>query len=185
MRCNDTIDGQIGCEGKCDASRLIDTRFPLCEENGCKEGYYNVEGICYPCTTNSPHCIKCSYKAGSQNSGKWFTCLECEGGNNGIYRPRSDGKCYECFILHCLRNEYIPGTNDCICKKCEDGYYLSDSSHKCKNCGYISESIPGGKYSKYYCPDDGKDYSSTKSCSCNNGYTLKNQNDCISCPSNL
>ena len=184
VSCNDTMDGQIGCEGKCDASRIIDTRIPLCEENGCKEGYYNVEGICYPCSINSPNCTKCSYLATSENSGKWFTCLECEGGKNGIFRPHIDGKCYECFILHCLQNGYIPGTNDCLCKKCEDGYYLSNSNHTCKPCGNIFESIPGGKCSQYYCPDDGKNYSYTKSCSCNSGYTLINESICISCPSN-
>ena len=101
VSCNDTIDGQIGCEGKCDASRLIYTGIPLCEENGCKEGYYNVKGICYPCSINSPHCIKCSYIAPSENSGKLFTCLECEVGENGTYYIiHSDGKCHECFIDH-------------------------------------------------------------------------------------
>ena len=94
IRCDDETHGQIGCEGKCDTSRIIDTRIPLCEENGCKEGYYNVEGICFPCSINSPNCTKCSYNAISEDSGKWFTCLECEGGKNGIFRPHSDGKCY-------------------------------------------------------------------------------------------
>ena len=184
LRCNDEKDGQTGCEGKCDASRIIETRIPLCEENGCKEGYYNVQGICYQCSIGSAKCIKCSYEALSPNSGKVFKCLECEGGKNGDYRPGSDGKCYTCFIYYCEKNEYIPGTDDCVCKKCIDGYYLSNSNHQCSQCGYRTTYYEGGYCREYYCPDDGKDYSSTKTCTCYNYYALSKQNTCVHCPNN-
>ena len=41
VTCDDEKIGQIGCE-----SCYIKNEKILCNENGCKEGYYNVEGIC-------------------------------------------------------------------------------------------------------------------------------------------
>ena len=44
LACDDKIYGQVGCGGNCDSSNYIVTRNVFCEENGCKEGYYNLNG---------------------------------------------------------------------------------------------------------------------------------------------
>ena len=47
LRCNDQVYGQIGCEGNCDASKYAKITNIICDN--CKEGYYNIEGICIQC----------------------------------------------------------------------------------------------------------------------------------------
>ena len=64
IKCDDEIYGNIGCEGNCDGSNYMERlRNVLCEENGCKEGYYNLDGICHQCSIGSDYCIKCTYIA--------------------------------------------------------------------------------------------------------------------------
>ena len=62
LPCNDSIYGQIGCEGNCDGSNYIKTRNVFCEEGGCKVGFYNLNGICRNCSEGSPGCLKCIYE---------------------------------------------------------------------------------------------------------------------------
>ena len=45
--CDDKDYGQVGCGGNCDASKYENDRFAYCEKDGCKEGYYELEGL-YP-----------------------------------------------------------------------------------------------------------------------------------------
>ena len=78
IKCNDEAYGNIGCEGKCDGSNYLATRNIICEENGCKDGFYNLIGICTPCTWASDYCVKCRY---IQNK---FKCLECVNNTFGI-----------------------------------------------------------------------------------------------------
>ena len=47
IRCDDSIYGQIGCKGECDSEDYFNLGFVYCKE--CKEGYYNLEGICKNC----------------------------------------------------------------------------------------------------------------------------------------
>ena len=56
LTCNDTTYGQIGCEGKCDGTIYKKTRNVFCEEDGCKEGYFYMNGICTKCSIESPGC---------------------------------------------------------------------------------------------------------------------------------
>ena len=58
--CDDPLYCQVGCGGNCDATNYLDTRNIICEKNGCKEGYYNLNGFCIPCSTGSPDCKSCS-----------------------------------------------------------------------------------------------------------------------------
>ena len=44
LPCNDSTYGQIGCEGNCNGTDYINSRFISCEKGGCKEGYFNIEG---------------------------------------------------------------------------------------------------------------------------------------------
>lgn len=57
--CDDPIYGQAGCEGECDSSKYSQTGFISCQK--CKEGYYNLEGLCYTCNTGSPGCKECTF----------------------------------------------------------------------------------------------------------------------------
>ena len=49
LPCNDPLYGQVNCEGKCDGVDYKNKRIPNCEEKGCKEGYYNINGNCTKC----------------------------------------------------------------------------------------------------------------------------------------
>ena len=72
-RCNDKVYGNIGCKGECDGTDYETKRNILCEENGCDDKYYNLQGICYRCDVSNENCIRCSYE-NQQN----FKCLECK-----------------------------------------------------------------------------------------------------------
>ena len=72
IKCDDKIDGQIGCGGKCESSKYNKISNVLCEENGCKEGYYNLDGICIECFKDSEHCTNCTYIAPSGSQKKDF-----------------------------------------------------------------------------------------------------------------
>ena len=60
LPCDHYLYGNIGCGGKCDSSKYAETRNILCEEGGCKEGFYNIEGICFPCSVGDDYCTKCT-----------------------------------------------------------------------------------------------------------------------------
>ena len=62
LPCDHYLYGNIGCGGKCDSSKYEQTRNIICEEGGCKEGFYNIEGICFPCTVGDDFCTKCTYR---------------------------------------------------------------------------------------------------------------------------
>ena len=59
LPCNDSLYGQIGCKGECDSSDYSNSGFAYCQE--CKEGFYNLEGICHSCNEGSPGCKECTY----------------------------------------------------------------------------------------------------------------------------
>ena len=52
ISCTDPILGQVGCQGECDSSDYSNSGFAYCKE--CKEGYYNLEGLCHECEVGSP-----------------------------------------------------------------------------------------------------------------------------------
>lgn len=161
IKCNDEEFGQDGCIGKCDGLNYNKYHNILCEENGCKEGYYNVDGFCFNCTKGSEHCIKCSYLAPLGSSIKRFKCDECEGGQLGIYRiSEIDGKCTTCDVPNCNKCHYIPGSSKSECDVCNKGYYVN-SNGGCSKCEY-KRNINDGEC--YYCPVNGVPNSDKQDC---------------------
>ena len=115
IKCDDKVDGQVGCGGKCDSSKYQTIFNVLCEENGCKDGYYNVDGICDKCNKSSEYCTNCSYIAPPGSEKKEFKCLDCEGGLHGIYRVwEINGTCHTCdgLIPNCTKCHYENGTKN-------------------------------------------------------------------------
>ena len=94
-KCDDIEYGQIGCGGNCDVPNYEKTRIPLCKENDCKEGFYNVNGICFRCNQDSPHCEKCSYLAPAGSNQKQFKCLKCDSTD---YQLLKSWKCEKCEV---------------------------------------------------------------------------------------
>ena len=114
LPCDHYLYGNIGCGGKCDSSKYEETRNIICEENGCKEGYYNIEGICFPCSVGDDFCTKCTYKpdktinsnhivSAEDTDLKYYTCQECI---SNKFKINEYGRCEHCFILHCLECHY-------------------------------------------------------------------------------
>ena len=170
--CDDPIYGQAGCEGECDSSKYSQTGFISCQK--CKEGYYNLEGLCYTCNTGSPGCKECTYEK-EEGSITRFKCSKCL--NDEEYRIDEDFKCVKCNdrISNCKKCHYIGETGYNVeCDECNNGYYL-DSYKQCSSCG--DETITGG-YCHKCSPGSKPDY-----CWCQSGYTLFDYS-CKKCPSN-
>ena len=77
LPCDDPIYGQIGCDGNCDSSNYAQTRFPLCKEGKCKEGFSYINGICFKCSISSPGCANCSYVVEEYQTIGEFICHSC------------------------------------------------------------------------------------------------------------
>ena len=167
LSCEDPIYGQVGCKGECDGKDYSNSGFAYCQE--CKEGYYNLEGLCYKCEVGSPGCILCSNEKETGTQNEKFKCKKCL--NENEYRINEDFRCQKC-------NELLPNCNKChfsgekpICDECYDRYFIN-SEKKCSSCYYTS--ISGGEC--LICSDDMKpDF-----CTCDVGYALNGTN-CIRC----
>ena len=164
IKCNDSVYGNIGCEGKCDGSNYITTRNIKCEENGCKSGYYNYNGICQKCSQVSYYCSKCQY---TQNK---FKCLECKNDNYAV--SEITGGCEECFMSHCYRCHYLNKTKNTKCDECYSNYYINENG----TCSYCYRNISNHESCRY-CPDK-------QNCYCDSGYTYDDSNNCVECPPN-
>ena len=170
--CDDENEGQKGCEGSCDSSKYSITRNVLCDK--CKEGYYNIEGICLQCSIGSPNCTNCSYEVYEGSDKKIFKCLKCV---NDDYRV--DGKCRTCSLPpNCLKCRYAPETHNSECIQCQNGFHLMNG--KCYSCYKKRESIVGGSCYYYFCPGT-SDHKKDFFCSCSGNYALTPQNTCIPC----
>jgi hypothetical protein len=168
--CNDSFYGQIGCEGNCDGSEYEKSKFAFCEEKGCKEGYYNLNGFCFNCSDGSPGCSKCTYEAQSDN----FICNECI---NNEYRLNEFGRCEHCNLQLCEVCHYDDINGKAICDKCVDRAY-NNSTGECSLCKeYVY--IDGG-YCRI-CSDNETDYEKG-TCWCYGGFTLINNSKCFPCP---
>ena len=168
--CNDSFYGQIGCEGNCDGSEYEKSKFAFCEEKGCKEGYYNLNGFCFNCSDGSPGCSKCTYEAQSDN----FICNECI---NNEYRLNEFGRCEHCYLNLCEVCHYDDINGKAICDKCVDRAY-NNSTGECSLCKeYVY--IDGG-YCRI-CSDNETDYEKG-TCWCSGGFTLINNSICFPCP---
>ena len=174
--CDHEYYGNIGCGGNCDSSKYKEINNILCEENKCKEGYYNLEGICVQCSIGSEYCSKCTYLVPYKDSSKEFKCNECI---NDKYQVLDDGRCHQCFINNCLDCHYPYLSKTPICDKCDNGYYIN-SNGTCSKCHYPIH-INNGLCK--VCSDNLNNFESGY-CSCDLGYTLFNYSSCISCPEN-
>ena len=171
LPCNDLTYGQIGCEGNCDGTNYTKTRFPLCEINGCKEGYYNLNGICESCNISSPGWKICTYEVQEDKSRGNFVCHECI---NSEYRL-SDGKCEHCNIANCEICHY-KNNSKAMCDKCFEEFYL-DLNGECSKC--IRNLIYGGEC--LICSGNETEYDSLE-CYCHQNYAKVGNSECIKCP---
>ena len=129
LPCDDEIYGQVGCGGNCDGKRYNETGFAFCEDNGCKEGYYNLNGICFSCLDGSPGCKKCIVEEGGEDGIEIYKCKECL--NNEYKLSNEFGICEHCFIDNCLKCHFTEDYSKTECDQCYPNYYL-DSKKKCK-----------------------------------------------------
>ena len=168
LACNDSLYGQVGCKGNCDASDYKTTSHVLCDE--CKEGYYKVNGICTSCNMGSPGCKECTYESTSEG----FKCQECLSNEYKL----ENYKCKKCEVSKCSKCHFEGEDQHEVCDICQGGYYLN-SEKICSSCYYID--IDGG--SCKICSDDVTDYNSGY-CYCASGYEKIDNHTCIKCSDN-
>jgi len=171
--CNASDYDLIGCEGNCDGSDLEKSGFVYCEEGGCKEGYYNLNGFCLKCSTGSEGCSKCTYEVQEDHNSGNFKCHECI---NNEYRLTEYGKCEHCELYLCDECHYEENNGEAICDKCSDDAY-NNTYGKCQECREI---YIGGGYCKV-CSDNDTEYEEG-SCWCIDGYKLFDNSKCLPCP---
>ena len=171
--CDDPIYGQVGCKGECDSSKYSQTGFATCQN--CKDGYYNLEGLCYSCNVGSPGCKNCTYEFEEETNITRFKCLKCL--NDEEYRINENYKCVKCNdkISNCKKCHFEGDTDsNVVCDECMDGYYVNSY----KTCSYCSSSTMTGGYC-YRCPPD----SIPEYCRCESRYVLVGYS-CENCPDN-
>ena len=174
LPCDDEIYGQVGCGGNCDGTRYNETRMVFCEKDGCKEGYFNLNGICFRCADGSPGCKKCEIE--EKNDTEIYKCNECL---SNEFRLSSDlGVCLPCRMDFCLRCHFNEDYSKTECDKCIFKYYL-DPEKKCKRCKYIG--IENGVCR--VCSENNTDFNSGP-CWCYSGYTKSSHSTCVKCPDN-
>lgn len=176
--CNDTLYGQIGCKGNCDASDYSKTSFAFCDE--CIEGYYNLEGICLTCEDGSPGCKKCTYEPNEETpegeEKKNFKCQECISSEYKL----EDDYCKKCDdlrpIANCQKCHYEGEDQHPVCDACRYDYYVN----KEKTCSLRKEKyIPGGNC--YIYSDNETDLNAYE-CYCYSGYVKYDNYSCAQCP---
>ena len=176
LPCNDSLYGQVGCEGNCDASNYLQTRNVICNKNDCRDGYYNLNGICLSCSKGSKGCKKCTITLNEINK-EVYNCLECL---NNEYKYLSSYGCAKCYLdeEHCKKCHFISiNSYSKECDECEEGFYL-DKNKQCKKCHYPIEISNG--YCRV-CSDNKNDYQSGN-CWCYEYYTKKSHSTCVKCP---
>ena len=174
MACNDSTYGQIACEGKCDGSNFAQTKFAFCEKEGCKEGYYNLNGLCIKCDEGAPHCSKCTYEMNEDETNGKFICQKCESGGYGLTQF---GTCQLCSMENC-KFCHFNDNSKAECDECVDNYYKS-SNGQCKKCRNIYPT--GGKC--VICSDNDTEIDND-SCFCYDYYTKIGLSHCERCPKN-
>ena len=177
LPCDHPLYGQIGCGGNCDGSNYQYTGFAFCDNDDCKEGFFNLNGICFRCSDGSPGCSKCIVQSlTGEVEDNEYTCNECI--SNEYKYSLTNKNCDRCLMQHCLQCHYTLDYQDKKCDKCFYGFY-SNSEGICKKCHYYV-SIPNG-YCKV-CSDDLTDYN-TGTCWCYSYSTKKDHSTCAACPS--
>ena len=171
LPCDDKDCGQIGCEGNCDSSRFENDRIVYCEPNKCKEGYYELNGLCLDCSLASPGCKRCSADIQSIDGqiDYKYKCLECL---NDEYKMNENGICEKCEMDNCLKCRFNVSNKECL--KCESDLYYLSSNKQCKRC-HQNIYIPNGYCT--ICSDNLTDFESAK-CFCQRNYFLNKNNSC-------
>ena len=171
LPCDDKEYGQVGCEGNCDSSYYENDRMAYCEENGCKEGYAELMGLCINCSLESEGCKRCSMemRTDSDQPDYKFSCEECL---SDEYKMNENGFCEKCQIDHCLDCRFNNSKQECL--ECESDYYYISSDKTCKRC-YEYTHIPDGNCR--VCSDNHTDFEHAK-CYCDTGYILNKNNTC-------
>ena len=180
--CNDNLYGQTKCSGTCDATNLAKNRIPFCEQDGCVEGSFNLNGICMKCSDGSEGCSKCTYNIEANSNKRILKCLECI---NNQYILLEKGECLKCFKRNCKICHYENNTEE-VCDVCEKHYYIS-SDGECKHCYNVSLY---DEFNKTYetgkcevCSDNQTDYKSGN-CWCNDDSAKTETGSCFKCPDN-
>ena len=171
--CDDPTYGNIGCKGSCDASNYLNDGNIMCNE--CKEGFYNLNGICFNCTYGSPGCKRCTVIM-NENAEAQYICEECL--NNEYILDSVYGTCNHCWeSINCKKCHYE--NHNSVCDECYDGFYKDNYNH-CQKCKDPIE-IENG-YCRI-CSDDLNDLESGP-CWCKDYYALKSHSTCVRCPDN-
>ena len=170
----DSLYGDVGCNGNCHKNGNIFT----CDENGCKEGYYNVNGVCFQCDQNSPNCVKCNYLPPEGYSvtdinERIFKCKECISNEYAIINYA----CHKCYIGNCTKCQYIDNSTNSTCIKCNDNFYINSTG----GCSKIYTINSTGGYCNYS-TDNPIDYDNIR-CIAYEGYTIVNYTKFFECPS--
>ena len=175
LPCNDEKYGQVGCEGKCSSTSSA----IICEKDGCKDGYYNMNNICQKCSDYDSKCAKCAYNVPSGLYSdlfisKYFNCTECI---SEEYSMKNPGKCFPCSIPDCSQFHFENEKE--ICDKCNSGFYLKNN--ECIECDWKVQ--PGGKVCQI-CSDNPTDID-PENCFCPVYFTQGDSKEkCIECPEN-
>ena len=170
--CDDPEYGQVGCGGNCDSLNYLNTGFAFCNDNDCKEGFYNLNGICYDCNNGVPNCKKCKVEQENENSPLKYECEECISNEYKLYENHGCGKCY---LTNCEKCHYYEDIT--VCDECKIGFYLKDGM--CIECKEVN--IDDGKCK--VCSDDLNDFESGP-CWCNEYFTQSSHSTCVKCPDN-
>ena len=173
IACDDPIYGQIGCKGHCNPESYSQTGFALCNE--CKTGFYNIEGLCHKCSTNSEGCAECTYEKEEGSEENKFKCTKCL---SNEYKLNEESYCEKCAMDRCDSCHYPDGSSEPVCDECWPGYYVNQEN-KCSECKLIY--ITNGQCT--ICSDNENDEENSE-CICDYRYTKKDDNSCIPCPEN-
>ena len=155
------------------SSRYENDRFAYCEEDKCKEGYYNLGGLCLKCDTTSQGCKTCKMVETQNEDGtsnKKFVCDECL---SDEYKMDQNGQCKKCQINNCLKCRFRDDNSEQECLQCESNYYISSD----KTCNKCHENIHIDYGICSVCSDNTTDLSNAK-CSCYSQYFLNENNTC-------
>ena len=174
LPCDNLYYGDVACDGNCHRNGNIFS----CDENGCKEGFYNINGVCFKCDQNSPNCVKCNYLppegySPTDTNERIFKCTECISNEYAII----NNACHKCNIGNCTKCIYIDNSTNSICIECKDNFYINSIG----GCSEIYTKYSIGGYC-IYSTDNPKDYDNIH-CVAYERYTIANHTKFIECPS--
>ena len=124
LKCDHEFYGDVGCGGTCSSERMNETRNIVCDADSCKELYFNLKGICWPCSSTTPNCGTCT--PATQTTP--FTCNTCINNEWKLV----DQHCEHCSKRHCVKCHYDNNWN-VVCDMCKYNHFV-DSHGECIKC---------------------------------------------------